>query len=68
MFPHEQPYLFRNTAMRFGYCVDELENSEWGALQWDCQEDEHAASEIRKLCQRYIDAYDYLHSDKPADE
>ena len=65
MFPHEQAYLFRNTSMRLDYCVDELENTEWGTLQWECQEDERAAVKIRELCQRYIDAYDFLHGEKP---
>jgi len=51
--------------MRLDYCVDELENTEWGTLQWECQEDERAAVKIRELCQRYIDAYDYLHGEKP---
>ena len=68
MLPHEQPCLFRNTSMRLGYCVSELENTEWGDLQWECEEDKQAASEIRELCQRYIDAYDFLHGEKPEDE
>ena len=68
MFPHEQPSLFRNTVLHFGYRVDELENTEWGELHWECQEDEQTAREIRALCQRYIEAYDFLHGDPPNDE
>jgi len=68
MFPHEQPYLFRTTAMRLEYCVDELENTEWGDLQWNEPEEERASHEIRKWCERYIAACDYHHGDQPADE
>ena len=62
MFPHELPYLFRNTATRLGYCADELENTAHGDLQWnDNDEEEHASHKIRELCQRYIEAYDDHH-------
>jgi hypothetical protein len=65
MFPHEEPYLFRNTSQKLGYCVDELENTEWGDLQWESPEEEKASQAIREWCQRYIAAYDYLHGAKP---
>ena len=68
MFPHEQPYLFRHTAMRLEYCVDALENTEWGALQWDNPEEEQASHRIRKWCERYITAYDHHHGDKPTSD
>jgi len=65
MFPHEASYLFRNTAQKLEYCTDQLENAEWGDLQWDCSEEEKASHEIREWSQRYIEAYDYLHGGKP---
>jgi len=54
--------------MRLGYCADELEHTEWGDLQWECEEEEKASHEIREWCQRYIAAYDFLHGEKPEDE
>ena len=68
MLPHEQPFLFRNTSMRLGYCADELEHTEWGDLQWESQEEEKASHEIREWCQRYIAAHDFLHGKKPDDK
>ena len=67
MPPHNQPYLFWNTAMNLEYCADELENAEWGNLQWHSPDEEKASHTIREWCQRYIAAYDYHHGDKPED-
>jgi hypothetical protein len=68
MLPHNRPYLFRNTATNLEYCADELENTEWGNLQWDDPDEEKALHKIREWCQRYVAAYDFLHGDKPDDE
>lgn len=64
MFPHEQPYLHRNVAMRLGYCADGLEIVDLGEHTWDDPDEEKAAKEIRKLCDRYIAAYDYHYGAK----
>jgi hypothetical protein len=68
MLPHEQPYLFHNTATRLESCADVLENTEWGDLQWNSPDEEKASHSIREWCERYIAAYDDLHGDKPDDE
>jgi hypothetical protein len=68
MLPHDEPYLFRNTATKIGYCTDELEITEWGDLQWSDPSEEKASRAIREWCERYIAAYDYHHGDCPDGE
>ena len=67
MYEYDQNYLFRNTAMKLGYCTDLLENIAWDDFQWNDPEEEESSHKIRKWCQQYIEAYDFLHGDKPAD-
>jgi hypothetical protein len=67
MFPHDQPYLFQNTAMQLEYCADILETTERGNLSWDSPEEEQASHRIHKWCERYIIAYDEHQGAKPED-
>ena len=67
MLAHDQPFMFRNTAMNIEYCADALENAEWGNLQWHSPDEETASHTIYEWCKRYIAAYDYHHGNKPED-
>ena len=68
MFPHEKTYLFRNTAERLEYCVDYLKTTDADDPKWDNMDEEKAMHQIRRWCERYIEAYDDYHGGKPADD
>ena len=66
MYQHDSYYLFRNTAMKLGYCTDHFEIADLGEMEWNDEEEKEASRKIREWCARYIAAYDY--HNPPLDE